>query len=198
MIAGIYFLSFSISSISTIFAESNIRRSVLDKKMAIAEEYIKEANLPDNLKIKFQQSIRTKAERKCFSAEDKHDMLNEFPKQLRYEIATTMHLYALSRIEFFREKDSKFIADIVSYMQPYYVPKKELVTSVGEIADNIFFIIQGSANYIYGEDNIPFFHIKTGHSFGDFESIHRLTRTNNIIAANNLHLLALSLKVKYN
>eukprot|EP00358_Blepharisma_japonicum_P001768 CAMPEP_0202951666 /NCGR_PEP_ID=MMETSP1395-20130829/32730_1 /ASSEMBLY_ACC=CAM_ASM_000871 /TAXON_ID=5961 /ORGANISM="Blepharisma japonicum, Strain Stock R1072" /LENGTH=303 /DNA_ID=CAMNT_0049659443 /DNA_START=176 /DNA_END=1083 /DNA_ORIENTATION=+ len=163
--------------------------------MAIAEEYIKEAVLPKDIKGKMQKSIRVAAEKTTFSLEDREDMLDDFPKQLRYEIAEDMHHGALRKFPFFGDKDSQFIASVFPYMQASFIPKHELIFGIGELSHNIMFLARGKVHYVFGEENTVFRILPEGQYFGDYEVIKGTTRKYNILAASNVHLLIMTQRI---
>lgn len=177
------------------FAQSDTRRNIIDQKMAIAEEYIKEAVLPKEIKGKMQKSIRMAAEKATYSLEDREDMLNDFPKQLRYEIAEDMYSGAMKKFPYFLEKDYIFVAAVFPFMQPNFIPKQELIFGIGELSHHIMFLVKGKVHYVFGEDNIVFRILPEGQYFGDYEVIKGTTRKYNVLAASNVHLLVMSQKL---
>ncbi|CAG9334939.1 unnamed protein product [Blepharisma stoltei] len=193
MAIGVYFLSFSISNIAKLFEESDTKTRILDKKMAVVEAYIKSSALSNNIKMKIQRIVSNNAMKKNYSQNERDDMLDDFPTTLKYEIGINMHFGAITKLEFFQNKDFKFISEVAAYLQPMYVPYSEFVVAIGEVADSMYFVVKGRASYVC-ENNIAFYKCNEGESFGDYEAINRVTRKYNIMAGLNLHLLILTQK----
>ena len=62
-----------------------------------------------------------------------------------------MHSGAANKVKFFIGRDKMFISKIVPFLTHLQVPAKEYVYKEDEHADEIYFIIDGRAEYVFGE-----------------------------------------------
>ncbi|CAG9311484.1 unnamed protein product [Blepharisma stoltei] len=191
MIIALYFVSFNISSLSSMLSQIDIKKNQIDQKLALVDEFSKETSLNRKIKRKMQKSIRIKTERLAFKVEEIESLMDELPKQLKYEVATQMHNGALTLFTLFQNKDQRFIYSIFPFLQPSYSSTSEMVYSEGEPSNDIFFIVKGRVNFIFGEENTTFTVKQKGHYFGDTEIFQKIKRIHSVIAACECSLLVM-------
>ena len=64
-----------------------------------------------------------------------------------------------------------FVSTIVPFLQHIQKDNGEYVCKENEYADEMYFIIKGWVQYVYGPDNIHFKTLSKGSYFGDIELI---------------------------
>lgn len=116
MLFGVCFFSFTIGSLSSIMARMDSKEVVLNEKLAIIEEFSKEAKLDKDLKTRLRYALQYSTEKTGFSWADKQNIFNELPKALRYEVALAMHEGAAKTLPYFVGKDPVFISAIVPFL----------------------------------------------------------------------------------
>lgn len=85
-----------------------------------------------------------------------------------------------------------FICKTVPFLTHLHVPSSEYVYVTDEHADEIYFIVSGRAQYVFGEDDVAFKTYDRGSYFGDVEVIMQIPRKYNVKAIEDLELLVLS------
>ena len=91
MLFGVCFFSFTIGSLASIFNRMDSKEGMLNEKMAIIDEFAKEAKLSNDLKVQLRHAVQYSTEKTGFTWSDKLNIFNELPKELRYEAAIAMH-----------------------------------------------------------------------------------------------------------
>ena len=169
IVATMYFLSFTVSSLSTVITMIDIKKNNLDLKLAMVDEYAKEAKISKTTKQKMQNRIRLTNDRLPLSIDEEEKLMREIPKDLRFTIACNMHDGFLNKSSFFKNKDKEFISCIALFLQPCYFSKNDCVINKGEIATEIFFVLHGIVNFISENDQTVFKIVVEGQEFGDIE-----------------------------
>jgi len=195
MLAGLYFLSFTISSLSSMFSQIDTKQTMIDTKMSHIDEFAKEALIDKETKKKMQRVVKMNAMYSGFSAEDRENLLDEMPNTLRYSIATSMNKSVIANFTFFEGRDKIFVSTIAPYLQPYFVPQYENIYSEGEPANEIYFVMQGRVNFVYGEEQTMYRHLGFPHYFGDIEVVKKAERKHNVIAGLTSQFLVLNKKL---
>lgn len=159
--------------------------------MAIIEEFAKDAHLSSDLKNELRVAVQYSTDRSSLSWSDKQSILNELPKRLRYELALAMHQGAAKVLSFFQNKDPVFVAAIVPFMQPQFLKSQDLVYSLGEYADEVYFLVSGRVSYILEEGRFVYRTLHQGAYFGDIEVILMVPRRYTVAAAVDCGLLTM-------
>lgn len=160
-------------------------------KLAIIEEFAKDAHLSSSLKNELRVAVQYSTERSSLSWNDKQSILNELPKRLRYELALAMHQGAAKLLHFFQNKDPVFVSAIVPFMQPQFIKSQDLIYSQGEYADEIYFLVSGRVSYILEEGRFVYRTLHQGAYFGDIEVILMEPRRYTLAAAVDCGLLTM-------
>lgn len=103
-----------------------------------------------------------------------------------------MHRGAARDLTFFAERDQVVIAAIVPFLQPMFAKSGEIVYEKDEYADEIYFVVRGSINYVYSKDHKLIRSIQRGGYFGDIEVVARITRKYAAIAVRDSELLIMN------
>jgi hypothetical protein len=67
------------------------REAILNSKMAMVEEFSREAELDKDLKVRLRHALQYSSEKTGFSWAERRDIFDELPKQLKYEVSMVMH-----------------------------------------------------------------------------------------------------------
>ena len=160
-------------------------------KLAIIEEFAKDAHLNSDLKNELRVAVQYSTDRSSLSWNDKQSILNELPKRLRYELALAMHQGAAKVLSFFQSKDPVFVSAIVPFMQPQFLKSRDLIYSQGEYADEVYFLVSGRVSYILDEGKFVYRTLHQGAYFGDIEVILMVPRRYTVAAAVDCGLLTM-------
>lgn len=192
MVFSVYFLSFVIGSLSSMLATMDTKENALVSKLAIIDEFAKEAKLSKQLRSRLRYALRYSTEKAGFSWSDKQSIFNELPKHLRYEVAMAMHHGAARHITFFHTKDQVVISAIVPFLKPVFVSYNEFVYKKKEYAEEIYFIVRGRVSYIFGKENSKLTPMQRGSYFGDIEVMLQVPRKYSAKAMRDCELLIMS------
>lgn len=168
MSIGLYFFSFTISSLNSLLSSYDLKENALEGKLAAIDEFASEANLTLKLRNKLKHCIKYASEKRGFSWHEKISLIQELPKSLRYEIALNMHQGSAKHLNFFLNKDQSIISLIVPLLDPIFVEKDCIIYNQGDFADEIYFLVKGNVR-ITLELNIVIKSIQQGCYFGDIE-----------------------------
>jgi hypothetical protein len=91
MIFGVCFFSFTIGSLASIFNRIDSKEATLNNKMAAIDEFARDAKLDRELVVRLRYALQYSTEKAGFSWDDKRELFDELPRDLRYEVACAMH-----------------------------------------------------------------------------------------------------------
>ncbi|CAG9315686.1 unnamed protein product [Blepharisma stoltei] len=188
MLSALYFVSFTVGSLSSMLNGLSTKENVLTNKLAAIDEFATESKLTKGLKFKLRHALKYSSERTGFSWGDKNSIFNELPKHLRYEVALAMHHGAVKELVFFEDKDPVIVASIVPFLQPMFVNFKEYIYKKDEFAEEIYFLIRGRVSYICWDEAVVY-SAQKGSYFGDVEVIYQIPRKYNAKAIRSSELL---------
>lgn len=189
--ATMYFLSFTVSSLSTVITMIDIKKQNLDLKLAMVDDFAKEAKISKQTKQKMQKRIRITNERLPLSIDDEEKLMREIPKDLKFEIACNMHDGFLNSCMFFRDRDKEFISSIALFLQPHYFSKNDAVIHTGELATDIYFVLHGSVNFVCDRGNTVFKVYGEGKEFADIEVLLKIKRLFSVVSSCETTLLVM-------
>ena len=82
-----------------------------------------------------------------------------------------MHQGAAKTVPFFVNRDMVFVSKIVPFLLNLCVSEGEFVYQEGEYPDEIYFLVEGRVNLVFGPNNDVFKSLQRGSYFGDIEVI---------------------------
>lgn len=188
MLFALFFISFTVGSLSSMLAGLDTKEKLLISKLEIIDEFAKDAHLNIDLKQRLRKALKYSTEQQGYSLTDKQNILNEIPRHLRYELSLEMHRGAVKTLPFFTSKDEVFVAAIVPFLRDVFIDQGSLFFSEGEYADEIYFLVKGRANYIQ-RNGVIYKSIQEGSYFGEIEVLRGIDRKYTIKAANDCDIM---------
>ena len=183
MIVAIYFLSFAISSLSSMISQNDgSSKKHLDKKLTLIEMYCEENKLPRKMKIQMKRYVKETSEKKLYGMIERKGLFDDLSTALKIEISNKIHNGALVLFEILRNQEDRFIYTVVPLMGIFHFPAQKLVYDEGDFSSDIYFLISGKAHYV-SETQLKFKVIKPGNYFGDIEVTYNVNRRFSIMAA---------------
>jgi hyperpolarization activated cyclic nucleotide-gated potassium channel 1 len=82
-----------------------------------------------------------------------------------------MHKGAAKQVPFFMGRDMTFISKIVPFLINVHSAPMDIIYSEDDYADEIYFIVDGRVDYVFGPDNTTFKSMQRGSYFGEIEVI---------------------------
>lgn len=192
MCFGMLFFSFTIGSLTSMLSSIDTKETVLSNKLAVIDEFAKQMRLGKSIQKKLRYALRYSTDKKGFSWGDKISIFNELPRNLKYEVAMSMHKGAAKQLPFFIDKDPMFICHTVPFLQTSMVCEGEYIFQEGEYADEIYFLIKGRAAFVTGKAKTPYKSLQANSYFGDIEIFKQIPRKYSAIALKDCELLSLT------
>ena len=194
MMICLYFLGFTVGSLSTFMTNNRTKEKNLTDKLAAIDEFITDSQLNKKMAKKLRHALKYSSEISGFTWGHKQNIFNELPKGLRFEVARAMHKGAVRQISFFVDKDPAIVSTIVPFLTPLLVGYDETVYKQDDFADEIYFIVKGSVNYVYDE-GLVISSIHKSDYFGDIEVVFQVPRKFTAVSSRCLELLAMNRKI---
>lgn len=164
-------------------------------KLAIIDEFVRDAHLDRSMRNRLRTSIKYNSEKEGYSLTDKQDLFYELPKSLRHEVAMVMHQGVVKDLPFFTERDPMLAATVVPFLQHLFVKSGSPVYQEKDYADEIYFIVKGWCGVVYGSEHYLVKKLQRGSYFGDIEVIESLPRKYTVMAAVDTDLLTMGKKL---
>lgn len=172
---GVGFYSYTISNLSTIMENIDIRRSNLQTRLSILNDFCKASKLPRQLKVKIKRHLLHNHERNIYSWLSQDTLLKELPAALRTEIAQYMYKDIIEKVAFFQDKDPGFISFILPHLRSVCFKSGEVIFQQNEHADEVYFILTGRVSY-KSSQGIIFRVFIQGSYFGEVEILENVSR----------------------
>ena len=189
MICSVYFFSFTLSSLTSLFMSVETKQNVLLDKLSLLNEFAKEAKLSRKITRKLNEAIRYSSSQSGFSWSSNQELFQELPKKLRYEVALAMHKGAAKSLPFFSEHPRDFLAAIVPFLQDIRKHPGDLILHEQDYADEIYFLPHGRVNYTLHRFVYKILHESC--YFGDIEVLRQIPRKYTLVAATECNLLVM-------
>lgn len=175
MLFAVYFLSFSIGSLTTMFAEMDSRDRIINEKLLLVDEFFHATQLSVEIMHKLKRSIRLSTDIVTFDLQDKDALFEKLPVNLKLDLAKSMYGGAMSKFYFFTQRDEVFVASVAVYLESCSFNTDQTVWNTGEPSTGIYFIVFGKIHYIFGDNNV-FRSLSPGDYFGDVEIVNQEVR----------------------
>jgi CRP-like cAMP-binding protein len=189
---GVGFYSYTISNLSTIMENIDIRSANLKTRLSTLHEFAQDSNIPKELKGKIKRNILHNHEQNVYSWFSHDSLLKELPASLRTEISLHMHKKIVEEVVFFQDKDPGFISYIVPALKHITFRNLEFMFSEGDYADEVYFLVTGRVN-LKAANGIAFKTYVQGSYFGEVEILENTVRTYTVQVASPIaELLAMS------
>ena len=192
MLLGVSWYAYVVGSISTVLASFDRQNKMVREKLLQVNSFIRETKLPHDLGQRVRQyyEYSLSKRRNGLFTYDADEILQELSAALRTDVITHVEADLISRIPFFRGKSSLFVANTVQALQPVVVPEGDFIIKEGSAADEMFFLIKGSAAVFYGQKRVNT--LTEGSYFGEIGCILGGIRRAGIIAETACELQCLS------
>ena len=182
MMFGVGFYSFVVGTLSSVLTSMDTKSVLLNSKLQLVELLAKDTRLPDHLVKLVRKEVKHSAETIALDETQRQSLLMHLPKTLKYEIAMTMYQHSAIQISFFLQQDKAFAANILPLLSQVTKQSHDFVYRKGDYADEMYFIVSGRVNYVYGVHNYVFKSIVKGSYFGEIELLEQRPRDFAVIA----------------
>lgn len=191
MLFGVGFYTYTIGSLSSLISSIDVRESALTQKLHMINTFAQETGISKELHRSLRNAIKYNSSATGMSGTEKIQLFEEMPKSLKYKIAVNMFHKAAETIQYFRTKDPSFIATMLPLLKPLQTKDDEVIYDEGEYADEMFFIVKGRVNLVYGDSEVVYKSYLKGSYFGEIEIIKKIGRIDKVKSSGVCEILAL-------
>lgn len=167
-LAGVFFYSYTIGTITSLMADMDKRKAKLDAKLIILQEIAKKYNISRM----FYEKIKSALEyNQSTLSKERNDIIVNLPKKLAMQLNIVMNRGLIDKNKFFEDKHIKFITTVLDFLKPLKVKAKEIIYRKGEFTEEIFFIKTGEVILYEAilDSDIIYENLVEGDYFGDVE-----------------------------
>lgn len=190
-LAGVFFYSYTIGTITSLMADMDKKKSKLDAKIVVLQEISKKFNLPRRFyeKLKFALEYN-----ETMLNKERNEMIMNLPKKLALQLNLVMNKSLIDKNAFLQLKPLKFITSIIDFLRPLKVKQKEVIFRKGELPEEMFLIKSGEIVFYeeYNKIQIDYFNIGEGSYFGHVDIFLNEIRETNAKAAKPSELYTLT------
>jgi len=176
-----------IGSVVDLVANMNARSEEFRKKMAHINLFMKNKDLPQELRDRIRKYYFHLWSRQ--GGMDDESILEELPARLRTEISLEINGAIISKVPFFKDSNPGFISALVGYLKPEIYAPGELVVREGDVGHEMYFISQGTVDVVV--NNTVVANLGEGAFFGEISLLIEATRTASIRASDYCDLFVL-------
>jgi hypothetical protein len=117
MLFAVYFLSFTIGSLTTMFAEMDTRDRIINEKLLLVDEFFRSTQISVDIMQKLKRSIRLCSDVVSFDIHHKDFLFEKLPIHLKLNLAKSMFGGTIRDFSFFCLRDEVFVASIAVYLE---------------------------------------------------------------------------------
>lgn len=149
MLGGVFFYSYTISTITSIMSESDKRKTKLEGKFLILQDICKNFSINKKLVKKIKSAIEYDQSR---YNKERDEMIASLPKKMALQLNLMMNKRLVEKNKFFENRPIPFIHLILTHLRPYKFKSKENVFYKGEYSNEMYFVTTGEV-IIYDTQN---------------------------------------------
>jgi hypothetical protein len=142
------------------FNRADSGQEMLKEKMVILDR-IRNDNpeVNDDLYLRIRKALKYEFR----AQDDKSDLLEVLPTKLKIDLSYIILKNLVSKIPFFKKRDKYFVVYVTQLLRPMKILKGGYIYESGEPADNIYFLIKGSAAFVLHDfQDAPFLLFEEG------------------------------------
>lgn len=193
MTLGIIFYSYSISSLTNLLSNVDLRQSKLNNQMFILDRITAEYKL----NLKFYSEISQALEHNCNNAKsDIDELLIDLPRNLGNQLTIAVYEKQITNNVFFDQRTTMFVAWVAQRLNFFKCKANNTIYSRGDRADQMYFIITGSVEFLLEEnkEKLPFLQLEKDYFFGEIDLIYseHKNRTFSVRSMSDCEMLVLS------
>lgn len=191
MAGAIYFLSFTVANLASLYSLKATKQDMIYANLMIASEYRKYANISKRISHKIKRCIRNFEDSVYFSIEQKKQVLDYLPYNVKNELTFDMFDGFAKKIKFFNLRHEAFTVNIVPYLDYERFSKGTYLWQTGETPERIIFILSGTTIFIT-KSHLEFLPLEALHYLGDVELLLEKLRMFNVFVTAPSEFLVLN------
>ena len=187
MSGGVFFYSYTISSITSIIAANSYQNSKIKQNCDILQTIATDYKLSKGFHKRLEDALVYNLKEK---RSDFNTVLDSLPLKVASKLKYVMNSKLLENNEFFHDKPFHFVQRILEYLMPYKVEADEVIYKQGFPCDEIYFVLSGEVVFIH-EDDVIYESVTANGYFGDAEIFLCEERETNVKALKRTKMLTL-------
>jgi hypothetical protein len=166
MFIGVILFSFTLTSLSNIFAKYDQSSLIMQRKKLILNKLMKEYNIPDNLLKKIKKTIKHEFKKTNI---ERYNFIDSLPTSIKNDLFFVIYQCHITKLLFFKDLSREFIIYVLPMLKPLALGKAETLFSSGEYINEMYMIIKGVLSLQMGAvyNNFEISKIKDGSHIGD-------------------------------
>lgn len=192
MMFGVGFYSFTVGTLSSVLSSMDSKSSMINSKLSLVDLFAKDTQLPQDLLKRISKFVKSQSEVVTLDEKQRHALLMQLPKSLRYEIAMSMHNRAANQIEFFKAQEAAFVGNVVPLLQLTSILDNEFIYLQGDYPEELYFIVVGRVNFVLSQNNTIFKTMVKGSYFGEIELLEQIPREFTTMTEGNCEFLVMN------
>jgi len=135
MLIGIVFYSYTIGLITTFFAESDTKQSLLARRLNSLEEFCTELKIEPQLQEGLAKALEYSSSKLTYQwLEPNKKIFEELPIRLKYEFLSAIYGNLILNCPFFAINDIGFIVKIVPLLKPLFCKAGTMLYRAGDFS----------------------------------------------------------------
>jgi hyperpolarization activated cyclic nucleotide-gated potassium channel 1 len=197
MMVGVVFYTLTISAVLSVIADLNRKDVMLNAKVAAVYSFANQTGISRACREKVIQVVKYHASVLGSIWDNDHTIFNELPKQLQYEVATTMYAGIGRTLPLLKDKDPTFVVFVMPLLRPLRHIDNEYVYVERELATDMFIITNGRVSLVLSVSEIVYKSFLKGSYFGEAEILLETYRQCNVQCCGTTDFMTISKKVRY-
>ena len=182
MLLGATVFGFVVGSVSSMVGKIDVGAARMRENMTMIKDYMKEQNLPRDMKLEVETFFEFYFQRKSVFNEAK--ILHSLPPNLRKMVILHINEDIVSKIPMLRDDvvTNEMACTLIAAMEPTFAVANGVIFQKGDPGTEIFFIVEGDVELKTSIESTTLEHVSVSGSFGGMEFIMRTKRMTVAIA----------------
>jgi CRP-like cAMP-binding protein len=191
MIIGVYVVSYSVGSLTSFYADVNLKDTLKHDRIIMAEDFSKKVGIPKHTLHRLKRTIKMADIQPTRIEQDK--LFQGIGPELKVKIAENIYEHGISHITFLEGKEDSVRSDIALRLEQVSGITGDTVWVQNEASECIYFIIEGRVKLSYCGTvfNTP----QQGHYFGDIEIVNGTERLFTVVSLDNYRFLKMNMQL---
>ena len=169
MFVGVLAFSFASGSLANYIQQQDNHSALFEEKCIVLDKLYKENEFPSELYSMIKKNLK-------FNYTDDIRSTNQFIEDLPHNLRTDLSIYIYEKVyqqvDFLKKKTKAYISWICPLLKPLVTTPKEYVFYEGDEVTRIFFLKNGSCNYVLPKfTNTKYIQVSEGSVFGVIDII---------------------------
>ena len=168
MLIGVFVYSYMIGSLTNLLGSLDIRKAKLNQKLELLMQLTKEYGISKPFYSKLTNAIEYEHNN---TNEELDDLITTLPTNLRNPLLVVIYQKKIENNFFFEGRSHHFVAWVAPLLKPTRYIEEEFVYKEGEMAMEMFFIIEGEVDFVFKKaaEYICYITVSRKYYFGELD-----------------------------